>query len=106
MDKIRLLVRAMIALSGLVMTPAAEAEQRQTCAARDAVIQKLHDRFGEELRSLGLHQADGIVEVYSSEATGSWTILMTRPDGMSCLIAAGQLWEQDVKPLDKPGKPA
>ena len=106
MGRIRLLLRAAVMLSGLVMTPAAEAEQRQTCAARDTVVQKLHDRFGEVLRSLGLHQSDGIVEVYSSEATGTWTILMTRPDGMSCLIAAGQLWEQDAKPLDKPGKQA
>lgn len=106
MDKIRLLARAFVALTGLVMTPSAEAEGRQTCAARDTVVQKLHDRFGEELRSLGLHQSDGIVEVYSSESTGTWTILMTRPDGMSCLIAAGQLWEQDAKPLEKPGKPA
>ncbi len=106
MQKVRLLARAAVALSGLVMTPSAEAEGRQTCAARDMVVQKLHDRFGEELKSLGLHQNDGIVEVYSSDATGTWTILMTRPDGMSCLIAAGQLWEQDAKPVEKPGDPA
>lgn len=106
MLKVRLLARAAVALAGLVMTPSAEAETRQTCAAREAVVQKLHDRFGEELRSLGLHQTDGIVEIYSSASTGTWTILMTRPDGMSCLIAAGQLWEQDAKPLEKPGQPA
>ena len=45
-----------------------------------------------------------VVEIYSSEETGTWTILMTRPDGMSCLLAAGQRWEQDVHPLDKPGR--
>jgi hypothetical protein len=31
---------------------------------------------------------------------------MTHPDGMSCLIAAGQRWEQDVTPLSKPGSDA
>lgn len=55
---------------------------------------------------MGLQKSQGIVEIYSSETTGSWTILMTRPDGVSCLIAAGQLWEQDVTPIDKPGDPA
>ena len=31
---------------------------------------------------------------------------MTRPDGMSCLIAAGQRWEQDLQPIGRPGSPA
>ena len=65
------------------------------------------EKFGETLRSLGLHRDDGVVEVYSSEETGTWTILMTRPDGMSCLLAAGQRWEQDVPPArTKPGSDA
>ena len=53
------------------------------------MIRKLEEKFGETLRSIGLHQTDGVVEVYCSEETGTWTILMTRPDGMSCLIAVG-----------------
>ena len=31
---------------------------------------------------------------------------MTRPDGISCLLAAGQLWEQDAQPIAKPGSDA
>ena len=27
---------------------------------------------------------------------------MARPDGITCLLAAGQRWEQDAKPLGKP----
>ena len=49
---------------------------------------------------------DGLVEVYASEETGTWTILMTRPDGTTCLLAAGQRWEQDARPLGKPGSDA
>jgi hypothetical protein len=106
MPKFAFLVRASIALALLAATPSAKAEGRQACAERAKVIQKLEERFGETLRSLGLHQADGVVEIYSSETTGTWTILMTRPDGISCLLAAGQLWEQDVKPISKPGQDA
>jgi hypothetical protein len=101
-----ILVRVVISLGLFAATPQAEAEGRQACAEREQVVQKLEERFGETLRSIGLHQNDGVVEVYSSEATGTWTILMTRPDGMSCLLAAGDLWEQDVKPVGKPGKDA
>ena len=100
------LVRAAIAFTLLAATPAANAEETRACAERTRVVEKLQERFGETLRSLGLQRDDGVVEVYSSEKSGTWTILMTRPDGMSCLIAAGQGWEQDVQPLDKPGSPA
>jgi len=37
--------------------------------------------------------------VFSSEA-GAWTILVTRPDGLSCVAAAGRAWE-NIKPKIK-----
>ncbi|HVH01993.1 MAG TPA: hypothetical protein VM891_03415 [Amaricoccus sp.] len=106
MATLTILVRAAIAATLVANTPYAEAETRQACAKRDQVVRKLEERFGETLRSIGLHQSDGVVEVYSSEETGTWTILMTRPDGISCLMSSGQMWEQDAAPLQKPGEPA
>ena len=103
MPQLSHLVRAATAFTLLAATPAANAEETRACAERTRVVQKLQEKFGETLRSLGLHSDDGVVEVYSSEETGTWTILMTRPDGMSCLLAAGQRWEQDIHPLKKPG---
>lgn len=100
------LIRPAIVVALLAATPTAEAETRQACAKRDQVVRKLEQKFGETLRSIGLHQSDGVVEIYSSEETGTWTILMTRPDGTTCLLASGQLWEQDAAPLQKPGEPA
>ena len=106
MPQIFLLVRVATALSLLAATPAANAEETRACAERSRVVQKLEQKFGETLRSLGLHRDDGLVEVYASEETGTWTILMTRPDGTTCLLAAGQRWEQDARPLRKPGSDA
>jgi hypothetical protein len=103
MPKLLLLVRALIALGLLAGTPSAKAEARQACAERALVVQRLAERYGETLRSMGLQQNNGVVEIYSSEATGTWTILMTRPDGTTCLLAAGQLWEQNARPIAKPG---
>jgi hypothetical protein len=106
LPQLSLLVRTATALGLLAATPAANAEEARACAERSGVVQKLEERFGETLRSLGLHREEGVVEVYSSEETGTWTILVTHPDGMSCLLAAGQLWEQDVRPLARPGSDA
>jgi hypothetical protein len=101
MAKLVLLARALTALGLLAATPSARADQ--ACAERALVVQRLAERYGETLRSMGLHQGDALVEIYSSDATGTWTILMTRPDGTTCLLAAGQQWEQDAGPLPKPG---
>jgi hypothetical protein len=106
MPKLRLLVRAAVAVALLAATPSAEAGEGQVCAERAKVVKKLFDRFGETLKSVGMHQDDAVIEVYSSDDTGTWTILVTRTDGTSCLLAAGQRWEQDVKPIGAPGDDA
>lgn len=103
MSKLILLVRAMTALGLLAMTPEARAAEpapepttapTKACAAHSDVVRKLADRFGETRTSIGLHKDDAVVEVFSSDATGTWTIVVTGADGMSCLLAAGQRWEQ------------
>jgi hypothetical protein len=98
------LARAGIAVALLLGTPAAEAEGRAACADRTLVVERLAERYGETLQSMGLHQNQNVLEVYASDETGTWTILVTRPDGKACLIAAGQMWEGEAAPLAKPGK--
>ena len=99
-------VRAALALGLLMFTPIAEAQTRQACAERAKVIERLAEKYGETRQSMGLHQNNGVLEVYASSETGTWTILVTMPNGLSCLIAAGQSWEGNAAALIKPGKDA
>lgn len=99
-------VRAAMALGLLMMTPLAEAQTREACAERAKVIERLVEKYGETRQSMGLHQNNGVLEVYASSETGTWTILVTMPNGQSCLIAAGQSWEGNAASLIKPGKDA
>ena len=80
----------------------AQAQTRSPCAERDAVVQRLKDKYGETLQSRGLHQSNALMELYASESTGTWTILVTRPNGMACLIAAGEMWERQSGVLGEP----
>jgi hypothetical protein len=41
---------------------------------------------------MGLAQPGQVIEVFAS-SNGSWTMVMTMPDGKACLIAAGDNWE-------------
>ncbi len=101
------MIRAVAALGLAVAAPqTAPAQTARACAERTQVIERLAERYGETLQSLGMHSNNGLLEVYASEATGTWTILVTSPDGTACLIAAGQMWEADAAPTTKPGKDA
>lgn len=77
---------------GVLLSTTAMA-QMQPCAERDKVIQRLNNTYGETVRSMGLGANNGMMEVYASEETGSWSITMTMPDGQTCLIASGQAFE-------------
>ncbi|WP_424933165.1 hypothetical protein [Amaricoccus macauensis] len=78
---------------------AAETRTTRPCAERSKVIERLEDRYGETLQSLGLQENSSLLEVYASDSTGTWTILITRPDGVACLVASGQSWEKEATPF-------
>ena len=65
---------------------------RAACGPRAQVTEHLAQRFGETRRGAGLVSARQIFEIWRSDETGSWTILMTRADGVSCIVAAGSAW--------------
>jgi hypothetical protein len=73
--------------------------QQATCADRGEVVERLQTKYGETRQSLGLGRNNGVVEVYASDETGTWTILLSRPDGMACLVAAGEYFETVAESL-------
>lgn len=89
-----------LVLAALLAGSAAQPVQAQgaVCAARDDVVERLRQKYGESRRGIGLLQDQRVVEIWTSEKSGSWTIVVTLPDGSTCLLAAGENWE----PMDEP----
>jgi hypothetical protein len=85
--------------------PPADAQLRQ-CGPRDSIVSALTARFGETRRGMGTAGPTAIVELYASAETGTWTVTVTMPDGMTCLIASGHGWETLVEELPAKGDPA
>jgi hypothetical protein len=65
-----------------------------TCATRATLIEKLETGYGEAFAGGGLQNSTSIFEVWFSEEKGTWTILMTRADGTSCIMASGTNWRE------------
>ncbi|MEJ6403419.1 hypothetical protein [Yoonia sp. 2307UL14-13] len=78
--------------------------QGRACAPHAAIVERLAERYGESRQSIGLGSDNSVVEVFASDQTGSWTIVVTRPGGPACLIAAGQSFQsldEDLQNTDQ-----
>ncbi|MEO3417124.1 hypothetical protein AAFO92_20910 [Roseovarius sp. CAU 1744] len=79
------------------LAPPAQA-QGIHCMPRDVLVQRLANNHDEELKGGGLQNAQQLLEIWSSDSTGSFTVFITRPNGQSCVVATGQNWMGMTKP--------
>jgi len=69
--------------------------QTANCAPHDIITERLITRYGERRQAMGLGGGNTVLELYASDA-GTWSILITSPDGISCLVAAGRAFTLSV----------
>ncbi|MEX2455612.1 MAG: hypothetical protein WD470_12960 [Rhodospirillaceae bacterium] len=84
---------AVAALIASASIPAAA--QQPSCAKRSDILSHLASRYTEAPVAIGVANNGGIVEVLSSETGSSWTIIITMPNGATCMVAAGENWEKN-----------
>lgn len=63
------------------------------CAPREALLTSLSREYSEAPQAVGLANNGSVVELLSTRDGKTWTLLMTQPDGTSCVIAAGEAWD-------------
>ena len=78
-----------------LFAPAASAQP--VCGTHSAVSDNLKKSYAEVPVSMGVTIGGGVIEVYASPKV-TWTLVISKPNGVSCLIAAGQDWEELPKP--------
>lgn len=67
------------------------ADAQQACAPRTGVVYRLANQYLEQPAWASDPMDDGTVdELWINPATGTWTRLNTRPDGVTCLSASGR----------------
>jgi hypothetical protein len=83
----------------LAATPA---QAQMMCGQRAEIIQSIDQKYQERPSAFGLSGDKMMIELYTSEK-GTWTMLMTRPGGVSCIMAVGQSWENLPVPAKMTG---
>lgn len=85
------LVLAATTLASTLLIPTSASAQA-VCGSRDSLLKQLHGSYKEAPISMALAANGSVVEVTRSDA-GTWTLLLTDPKGVTCLMAAGEHWE-------------
>lgn len=75
------------------------------CAPRDQVLAHLGSKYAETRRAIGIAGESTVMELFAAES-GTWTITVTTPEGMTCLVASGQGFEPVAEELPAAGDPA
>ncbi len=63
------------------------------CAPTAAMLGTLAERYGERPAGAGVTSSGALLQLLIRPDARSWTVLLTRPNGVSCLLAAGHDWQ-------------
>ena len=83
---------AAVVLLGPLGALAQTQTQAQQCDQRAKVLGHLAQKYHEAPIAVGVTSSGGIVEVLTTGDGETWTIILSDPNGTSCLIAAGEGW--------------
>ena len=64
-----------------------------SCGDREVVISSLQKDYKEVQDSLGISNGGGLIEVFVSPQ-GSFSITVTNPSQLTCIISAGEYWNK------------
>ncbi len=94
-----LLTVGTVLMASVVATPAFA---QMVCGNHEDIKKRLETGYQEVPTGMGLAGNGGVIELFTSEK-GTFTIVLTRPNGMSCLMAVGENWEAVKDPTPVKG---
>jgi hypothetical protein len=97
---------ALAGMFGLAVPALAQAPPQTTvtpaCHSHADLAEMLNQKYAEQPSALGVQANGHLVEVFVANDGTSWTIVVTRPDGWSCIVAVGEHWESLPEPVTGP----
>lgn len=82
-----------VATIAFTLVAATDARADIACGERHDVLAKLAEQYKESPVGVGLASNGGVIELLTSESGTTWTLIITVPNGQSCILAAGENWQ-------------
>ncbi len=86
---------------GLALGPRVASGQSAYCGERSGIIKMLKENYDETQTAIGLSSDGHLIEVFAAPS-GTWTMLVTYPAGVTCVVRSGLGWQQIHQPQDDP----
>lgn len=91
-------MRSLLTAAFLAAFLMSAAEAAPFCDQRETVLSRLLKGYQERPTAVGVTNNGGLVEVLTSPEGETWSIIVSTPQGTSCLVAAGQWWSEKRMP--------
>ncbi len=88
----------LFAVAGFLVSSVAMAQV--PCGQRDKIVEWFAVKYNEAPIASGVSSTGSLIEVLSTHDGETWTLIITSPDGNSCMIASGQGWRAKPHELD------
>ena len=91
-----LIAAALIAATLIMSTWSTARAQvpRVPCEVRSKLVERLAATYKETSVATGLAHDGKLVEVLTNASGETWSIIVTSPQGLSCLVATGEDWRK------------
>ncbi len=76
----------------LSLHTAATVKAQPVCMPHDEFRVELNRNFSESPVAIAIASNGALIELYTKRDRSSWTLVMTRPAGISCVLGAGEEW--------------
>jgi hypothetical protein len=86
----------------LLAFPAQAAPPGMVCGAENEIAAALRAGHMEEEAGHGISGTGSLWQLFTTRKGETWTLLLTEPGGLSCLIGAGTGWEHFAPPKPQP----
>lgn len=97
LHRIALVSTAFVAAAGMVATASAQTiESMNRCGPRTEMLKQLSSLYREQPVALGIADTGTLLEVVAANDGATWTVMVTRSDGTSCVIMTGESWQGDL----------
>ncbi len=76
------------------------------CPKREVVVDRLTDKYSEQLTAGGLQSsrtATTALEVWTSPIPGTFTVMLTNANAVSCIVASGTDWHAEPAVIARQG---